>query len=374
VIAAPVNAYLLVLLVAAARERRRRPPIAGTRTAFVIAVPARDEEASIAGTLASLRAVEYPAERMEIIVVADHCADSTAEVAAAAGVTVWTRSDGDEGKGAALAWAFERVLARRPGAEAVVVVDADCTVAPNLLAAVDGRLRAGARAVQVAYRVGNPHASPVAALRWASFALVNELRPLGKAALGLSSGLFGTGMAFTSDLLVRHPWIARSLAEDQEQHLALVAAGERVVFAPETSVVSAMPTSLRRSSSQQLRWDAGRAALVRAWTPRLLAAAARHGDVVRLHAALEPLVPPQSVLLALNAAGLVSARTRRLAFANLLAQAAFVVGGLVVMRAPAPVWRALAFTPVFAAHKLGLLARLAVGRGPTRWQRTEREA
>jgi 1,2-diacylglycerol 3-beta-glucosyltransferase len=374
VIAASLNAYLLVLLAAASRERRRRPPLAGTGTAFVIAVPARDEEASIAATLASLRAVEYPAERMEIVVVADHCVDRTAELAAAAGVTVWTRSDGDEGKGAALAWAFERILARRPRAEAVVVVDADCVVAPNLLAAVDGRLRDGARAVQVAYRVGNPDASAVAALRWASFALVNDLRPLGKAALGLSSGLFGTGMAFRSDLLVRHPWTARSLVEDQEQHLALVAAGERVVFAPETSVVSAMPTSLRRSSSQQLRWDAGRAALIRAWTPRLLAGAARHRDVVRLHAALEPLVPPQSLLLALNAAGLLSARARRRALANLLAQGAFVVGGLAVMRAPAPVWRALAFAPLLAAHKLGLLVRLGLGHGPTSWQRTEREA
>lgn len=373
-IAAPVNAYLLVLLAAAARARRRPPPPAGARTAFAIVVPARDEEASIAGTLASLRAVEYPAERLEIVVVADHCSDRTAEVAAAAGVTVWTRNDGDEGKGAALAWAFGRVLADRPRAGAIVVVDADCAVAPNLLAAIDGRLAAGARAVQVAYRVGNPEASPVAALRWASFALVNELRPLGKTALGLSSGLFGTGMAFRSDLLARLPWTARSLVEDQEQHLALVAAGERVVFAPETGVVSPMPTTLRRSSSQQLRWDAGRAALIRAWTPRLLIAAARHRDAVRLHAALEPLVPPQSVLLAVNAAGLLSARLRRAALVNLLAQAGFVVGGLAVMRAPAPVWRALAFTPVFAAHKAALLARLAVGRGPASWQRTEREA
>jgi hypothetical protein len=292
---------------------------------------------------------------------------------------VWTRTGGEEGKGAALAWAFERLLRTRPGAEAVVIVDADCTVAPNLLAAIDGRLRAGARAVQVAYRVGNPEASPIAALRHASFTLVNEVRPLGKATLGLSAGLLGTGMAFTRDLVARHGWTARSLVEDQEQHLALVAAGERVIFAPETAVTSAMPTSLGRSRSQQLRWDAGRAALIRTWTGRLLAAGARRRDTAQVHAALEPLVPPQSLLLALNAAGcLLTARSgprlRRLAVANLGAQAGFVVGGLAITRAPAPVWRALALAPALAVWKLGLLTRLWLGRGPTSWVRTEREA
>ena len=372
-IAVPYNAYLLVLLAAAARGRRRPVPAAGTGTTFAIVVPARDEEAAIARTLASLRAVDYPPDRMEIIVVADHCTDGTAAVAADAGATVWTRAGGDEGKGAALAWAFARLLEHRPAAEAVVVVDADCTVAPNLLSAIDGRLRDGARAVQVAYRVGNAEASPVAALRFASFTLVNEVRPLGKATFGLSAGLFGTGMAFGRDLVARHGWVARSLVEDQEQHLALVAAGERVVFAPETCVVSAMPTSLGRASSQQLRWDAGRTALIRTWTPRLLATGARQRDAVRLHAAVETLVPPQSLLLVLNGAGLAMRRGRRLAVVNLLAQTVFLVGGLAVMRAPAPVWRALAFAPVHAAHKLAALARLAVGHGPTRWVRTERE-
>jgi hypothetical protein len=375
VIATPFNAYLLVVLAAAVWGRRRRPPAAGTTTTFAIVVPARDEERSIAASVASLLAVDYPADRREVIVVADHCTDATAAVAARAGATVWTRSGGDEGKGAALAWAFARVLEGRAGAgiEAVVVVDADCAVAPNLLAALDGRVRDGARAVQVAYRVGNADASRVAALRYASFALINEVRPLAKSTLGLSAGLFGTGMAFTRDVVARRGWTARSLVEDQEQHLALVAAGERVVFAPETCVVSAMPTSLGRAGSQQLRWDAGRAALIRRWTPRLLADAARERDGVRLHAALEPLVPPQSLLLALNAAGLVTARGRRLAVANLAAQAVFVAGGLAIVRAPAPVWRALAFAPVFAAHKLAALVRLAAGRGPSGWVRTERE-
>jgi hypothetical protein len=372
----PFNAYLLALLGAAAHGRRRAPGTgAGARLRFAVLIPARDEEASIAATVESLRRLEYPAERVQIVVVADKCTDRTAAVAKAAGASVWERSRGEDGKGAALAWALARV---EPVVDAVVIVDADCAAAPNLLAAIEERLRDGAAAVQVAYSVANPDASPVAALRHASFALVNSVRPLGKTTLGLSAGLFGTGMAFTRELLARRPWTALSLAEDQEHHLALVAGGERVVFAAETCVMSAMPTSLRRSRTQQLRWDAGRVALIRTWTPRLLRAGLRRRDTAQIHAALEPLVPPQSLLLALNAAGCLLAvrarpAVRALAVANAAGQAAFVLGGLAVTRAPASVWRALVFAPALATWKLGLLARLWLGRGPTTWVRTERE-
>lgn len=378
-LAAP-NAYLLVLLAAAARARRtgsaQRAGEACTR--FVVVVPAHDEEESIGRTLESLAALDYPAGLVEVIVLADNCSDATAQLAGGRGATVWERSGGGSGgKGAALAWGLGRITAERPAVDAVAVVDADCLVAPNLLAAFDARIRTGATAVQASYQAANPSASAVSGLRYASLALVNHVRPLGKAALGLSPGLFGTGMAFSSAMLSRLPWTACSLVEDQEYHLELVAAGERVAFAPETCVQSAMPVSLRASRSQQARWDAGRGRLLRSWTPRLLAEGARRRDPARLNAALEPLVPPQSLLLAGNVLGAAAAlrgprRVRRLALANLGAQAVFVGGGLALVRAPAAVWRSLALAPVMAVWKLGLLVRLWTGRGPTRWERTER--
>jgi 1,2-diacylglycerol 3-beta-glucosyltransferase len=378
---APLNAYLLAMLGAAAWGRRRRAPAwtttGGLRLAVV--VPARDEEAGVGETLASLYKLEYPPERVEMIVIADNCSDRTAEVAASAGATVWVRQGAAHGgKGGALAWGLERLANERPEVDAVVLVDADCTVAPNLLSAVEARLCAGASAVQAVYEVSNPDDSFAAGLRYASFSLINNVRPLGKATLGLSSGLFGTGMAFSRALLARRPWTARSLLEDQEYHLELVAAGERVAFASETWVRSAMPTSLRRSSGQQLRWDAGRGRLIRRWTPRLLALGLRRRDPARMHAAFEPLVPPQSLLLAANLAGAAMAlrasrRIRGVAFANLAGQAGFVAGGLALTRAPAGVWRALAFAPAQALWKLGVLGRLWLGRGPTSWVRTSRE-
>jgi 1,2-diacylglycerol 3-beta-glucosyltransferase len=376
---APFNAYLLALLAAAAWGRRTPPPPAYQtgELRFLVIVPAHDEETSVGATLASLEQLDYPPDLAEVVVIADSCSDQTAQVARRAGAVVWERW-GEGGKGGAIAWALARLASERPEVEAVILVDADCTVAPNLLSAIEVRLRTGASVVQVANEVANTGASSAAALRHASFALINVVRPLGKATLGLSAGLFGTGMALSRELLERVPWSARSLLEDQEYHLELVAHGERVAFAPETWVRSAMPTSLRGSRSQQLRWDAGRGRLIRSRVPGLLGAGLRGRNAAQLHAAFEPFVPPQSVLLAANVASAAlalrgSRATRCLGIANLAAQTGFVAGGLALTRAPAPVWRALASAPALALWKLGLLARLCLGRGPGRWVRTPRE-
>jgi cellulose synthase/poly-beta-1,6-N-acetylglucosamine synthase-like glycosyltransferase len=386
-----VHGYLLTLLAAATRGRRFPAPTVEDpgRLRFAVLVPARDEEGSIGATLQSLAAMSYPPAQFEVLVLADNCRDRTAEVAAAAGATVWSRVDPSGGsKGATLAWGLERLWAERPHVAAVVVVDADCRVSTNLLTAIEARLRLGANAVQVAYAVANPEASWSSALRFASFALTNTVRPLGKATLGLSSGLFGSGMGFRSDVLRRHPWwplerLRADLAnvgagvEDHEHHLRLVASGERVAFAPEAWVRSPMPTSLRDSESQQLRWDAGRFALIRARTLQLVASGIRARDPVRLHAGLEPLVPPQSVLFAAGAGaaaavGFKRPSTRRLAVLAVASNAVFVTGGLALVRAPARVWQALAVAPLFALWKIRLLLRLWMRRAPAQWVKLER--
>jgi hypothetical protein len=215
--------------------------------------------------------------------------------------------------------------------------------------------------------VANPEASWAAGLRFASLALMNTVRPLGRATLGLSAGLTGTGMAFSTALLRRCPWASSSLVEDREQHLRFVDAGVRVAFAPEAAVRSPAVPTLARAHAQQRRWDGGRWALAREWAPRLL-----RRDAARLDAALELIVPPQSVLLAAGLAGTVPRVTRRRALVALAGQAAFVLGGLAVVRAPVAVWRSLAFAPLLAADKLILLAgqpcsRAAMRRSWSRW-------
>jgi 1,2-diacylglycerol 3-beta-glucosyltransferase len=375
--------YLLGLLVAA--RGAARPGAAngipeGEGLRLTTLIPAHDEEPGIEATLAALARCEYPAERRRTIVIADNCNDRTAERARAAGAEVWERCDPSKrGKGHALIWAFERLDAEDPAGEGIVVLDADCVPSANLLGAIDLRLRSGARALQADYVVGNPGASHAAALRFGAFALMNTVRFQGKQQLGLSCGLVGTGMAFSRDLLRRRPWTTTGLTEDEEYHMRLVLAGERAEFVADASVSSAMPTSLRGSSEQQARWEGGKLQLIRRWAPRLVLAGILRRDPVRVHAGLECLVPPQSLIAAGSAgsalAGLLLGHRRLLALslATIAAQLTFVLAGLRLVRAPANVYRALLTAPALIAAKLVIYARLLGRRGPTSWVRTERE-
>lgn len=371
--------YLLGLLAAAARGSRRQPrtPTGGEPLRLLVLVPAHNEEKIIGASLAAIQALDYQRDRFEVVVIADNCEDGTAEVSRAAGGTVLVRSDPDRhGKGWALAWALECLSDDRRRNDAVVFVDADCEPSPNLLRAIDGRLRAGWEAVQASYVVSNPHEAWSSALRYAAFCLMNWVRPLGKDALGLSCGILGTGFAVTCDALERHPWDAYSLSEDHDYHLGLVAAGVRVGFVPEASVSSAMPTTLRDSRQQNLRWEGGRIELIRRWTPTLLREGLRRRDAALVHAAMEAVVPTQSLLLAGNTAivaigaSMRSSRIFRVATFNLLGQVAYVLGGLALVGAPGVVYRALLMAPLLAAWKLSLHARVAVGRGPKGWVAT----
>jgi len=382
-LSAATSAYLLILLAAAVAAARRTAPSGeplGGRPAFVVLVPAHDEVLNIEAAVAALRAQTYTGSS-EVIVLADNCHDRTAELGAAAGATVWERTEPDErGKGHVLAWALGRLAHERPDIDAVAMVDADCVASPGLLEAAGARLAAGGQAVQASYGVSNPDASTTAAGRYAGFALINHVRPLGKSALGLSCGLLGSGMAFDSSLLREIPWRSFGVTEDGEYHLKLVERGVRVDFAPEASVVSAMPTTTGGAEVQRERWEGGQWRLVRDWAWPLVVAGLRDRDLNRVHAALELLVLPQSLLLAGGvsaAGGAVALRARRTALvatAGVAGQIVFVVGGLVLFGAPARVYRALALAPALAARNARTYARLAARRRPPQWNRTPREA
>lgn len=346
---------------------------------FVMLVPAHNEEAGISATLSSLARIEYAEHCVRTIVIADNCTDGTSAIVRARGVEVWDRECPEaRGKGHGLKWALDRLLAE-PTAQfdAVVMVDADCEVSANLLSEMARGLRQSS-AVQARYVINNSDQSAAAALRAAAFLLMDTVRPLGKDALGLSCGLFGTGMGFRRELLQRHRWNVASLAEDAEYHSTLVLAGERVRFAPEAWVASSMPVSLTAGAEQQARWEGGKVDLLRRWTVPLLGRFVRRGDLGALHAGLEQMVPPQSLLTLGGAAtGLIALTVRSkyvaaLAVLTLMGQAIFTLGGLLLVRAPTHIFRALGLAPVLIVRKAILYRHLVAGRGPTAWVRTKR--
>ncbi len=372
-------AYLDILSIASLLWRRSPTPVS-PRFRFAMLIPAHDEELLLPRLLRSIAEMQYPPTLYDVHVVADNCSDRTAAVAAGAGATVHERSSDQtaRGKGFALRWLLERLRGHTPGYDAYVILDADSVVSQNFLLVMNAHLARGDTVIQSYYGVLNHEESWASALRYAALALYNGLRPRGRDALGLSAGLRGNGMCFTAAVIDRFGWDAFTLAEDAEFHLRLVESGIKVAYAGQATVLAEMPVTLEQSRSQNMRWERGRLQMLRAFVPRLLAQGLRRRDPVRLDAIAEQLVPPLSVLtgaslLAVVVTGLLRARSAwRLALAVALGQTAYVVTGLVLVRASPRSYLTLLTAPLYIAWKVWLYALAALGRHDTQWIRTRR--
>ncbi|MBM3317006.1 MAG: glycosyltransferase [Candidatus Eisenbacteria bacterium] len=264
-------------LAVAALPRRPRPSaLAGeARSSFAIVIPAHDEEQGIGRTLDSCRALDYPAGSFAVHVVADNCADRTAEVARDRGVECFERRDpARAGKGHALGYAFERIdLARH---DAILVLDADCEIDGHALRAADRLLGAGDLALQLNNVASNPDESATSYALALGNHMENEFFYAPKSRWGGLVLLRGTGMVLHRDLLRRLPWRAHSIVEDAQYSLELARRGIRVRFVAEAAVRSPFPAGQAQLRVQRTRWAGGNLKLARRQGPAWIVAGLRH--------------------------------------------------------------------------------------------------
>jgi len=258
VVSLPGTVELFGLSAAALFPARKPPSSAGPwpwRVAVV--VPAHNEALGIASCVESLLAADKGDMQTTVYVIADNCKDNTAELAEQAGATVLRRTNEVErGKGYALHYAFTELEAR--GFDCVLIIDADTTVAPNLITAAAGAMRNGAAGVQVQYLARNADASARTRLQALAIRAFNVIRHRGRQNLGLSTGILGNGFGLRRDTLAVVPYLASSVVEDLEYHLALVRSGHKITFVNDTAVFGELPTGDKGAQTQRSRWEGGR--------------------------------------------------------------------------------------------------------------------
>jgi len=284
------SGYLMLATLLSARGASARAAQPVRRFRFV--VPAHNESAGITQTVASLQAVDYPRDQFDIVVVADNCSDDTAERAGAAGAMVMVRNDTERrGKGYALDHAFGSTS---PDVDAVVVIDADTLVSPNILQVFASLRDAGAQVVQADYAVRNPRANWRTRLMAIALGSFHVVRSRARERLGLSCGLRGNGMCFSTELLREIPHRAYSVVEDVEYGIRLGEAGHRVYYADAAHVYGEMVTTSTAADSQRRRWEEGRKLLVHQHALRLLRKGLSERKKVPFDLAMDLLVPPLS--------------------------------------------------------------------------------
>lgn len=260
-----------------------------------VLVPAHNEEAGLAATLATLTPQLRSQDRL--IVIADNCTDATASIARNAGAIVLERQDlNQRGKGYALDYGLKFLASDPP--DVVIVIDADCQVRTGAIATLTETALTTKRPTQATYLMKKPlQASAKDSVSVFAFKVKNLVRPLGLLRMGLPCLLTGTGMAF--------PWVAlRSinlasshLVEDMKMSVDLTIAGYPPIYCPEARVMGTLPQQRSASRTQRTRWEHGNLQAISAYVPALIRVAIQKRSFAEIVLALELSVPPLSLFV-----------------------------------------------------------------------------
>jgi cellulose synthase/poly-beta-1,6-N-acetylglucosamine synthase-like glycosyltransferase len=377
-LAVPVCVFVLEL--GSALLARPGSLAACARPMLAVLVPAHDEDAGIVATLALVIAQLQAGDR--VLVVADNCSDDTAALARQAGAEVLTRHDDQRrGKGYALDAGVRHLELEAPGM--VIVVDADCLLAPHALDRLARRCAETGRPVQGLYLMRAPAGSSlrtrIAEFAWA---VKNRARALGLARAGLPCQLMGSGMAFPWPLIAGAALASADLVEDLRLGLDFAQAGQAPLFCPEALFTSQFPLNARGLQSQRTRWEHGHLSMLLRDGPRRLLQGLRGRNAGLCALTLDLCVPPLALLVLLSLAscalGLLAWSWTGAAWPWSLGLAAPLLLALAVLAAwlrfgrAILSWRELAYAPVYAFVKLPLYLKFLVRR-QAKWVRSERD-
>ena len=255
--------YTLYGLVFCPRDRKkakRQTPAKPTRR-YAALVCARNEESVVGELVASLRAQDYPAELLDIYVLADNSTDATADVARRAGAIVFERFNPHQvGKGYALNELFNRIRIRRPLSDydAFLVFDADNIVDAHFVSAMDAAFVQGYD-VLTSYRNSKNFGSG-----WISAAysvwFLREARFLNypRMKLHTNCAISGTGFLVSSKIIEENGgWPYHLLTEDIQFSAVCAAKGWHIGYCDDAILYDEQPVTFAQSWRQRMRWAKG---------------------------------------------------------------------------------------------------------------------
>ncbi|WP_366485557.1 glycosyltransferase family 2 protein [Pseudoflavonifractor hominis] len=254
--------YQLVYLVIGLTRRKRcalEQEVRQHRYAAVIC--ARNESNVIADLIQDLKRQNYPAELLDVYVVADNCTDDTAAVSRKAGAVVYERFNKVQvGKGYAMDYLFHRLKAEgRTGYEGFFVFDADNHVDPNFVPAMNRTFDSGKYDALTSYRNSKNFGD-----NWISAGyglwFLREARFLSgpRMALGTNCHVSGTGFLVSARLVEENGgWPFHLLTEDIEFSVNCAIQGKRIGYCEDAVIYDEQPVTFKQSWDQRLRWSKG---------------------------------------------------------------------------------------------------------------------
>ena len=256
-----------------ARARKDVPAVADW-PAVSILVPAHNEEIVMAGTIESLLHLDYPSDKLEVIVIDDSSTDRTRQVVEhimsqdrRLKLVAIPEGLGGRGKSYAL-----NVGLARAAHELVAVFDADNTPEPQSLRCLVAEMVADERLAAAAGKVRTINAATnfltrCIAVEFVSFQWMVQA---GRWRLFRLASLPGTNYVIRREALERAGgWDPTAIADDAELTVRLSQEGYQIKFVPYAVTWEPEPQDWGVWLRQRLRWARGGTYVLRKFLPRL---------------------------------------------------------------------------------------------------------
>ncbi len=228
---------------------------------YAVLVAARNEQAVIGQLIDSIRQQDYPAELVDIYVVADNCDpdDKTAEVARRMGAICYERHDMEHRtKGFALQYLVE-CIRRDVGIDAYegyMIFDADNLLKKDFISRMNDSFDAGEKIVTSYRNTKNFDDNWVSAsygIHWLR-TVRNEHRA--RSLFRLATRIQGTGFLFAWEV-IKDGWNYTSLTEDRAFCADAVAAGYKISYNHDAQFYDEQPVDMKAAWVQRIRWAKG---------------------------------------------------------------------------------------------------------------------
>jgi cellulose synthase/poly-beta-1,6-N-acetylglucosamine synthase-like glycosyltransferase len=350
----------------------------------LILMPCRDEILILPDACATLAQLDYPADKLRVVLIDDGSTDGTGEAleAQARDRRGWEvlRLPGNVGK----AEAMNAALGRFEFGELVYIFDADHRPEPQIIRQAARYFADPNVAATTGFsRILNPVASPSAYYSTVE-SYINQLVTIrGKDRLQLAPALLGSNCGYRRDHLAKCGGFRKdAFSEDSDLTVAFSTAGYRLRFAETAVSYQQVPQSIRGYLKQHIRWGRGLSDVARGHSLEVL----RHrglGLPLRLELLLftagylDRMALIGAVLMTAASylsGGMISFPLGILLFA-LLTPLLQILALFVRERMPLNMWVRLPLIPVFFTFDIFAAALAILGallNRPLGWGRTER--
>ncbi len=261
--------YQLILTLAgffhyrrSAKEKRQADALQFEYPKVTILIPAHNEEKVIRYTLDAMTKLEYPAERLDILVINDGSSDGTAAIvreftARDTRVRLYDVPRGEGGKGKSRAL---NLGLRETDADFIAVYDADNTPHPSAIRYLMAQLLMDPTlgAVLGKFRTINKDRNLLTRFINIETLSFQNMLQAGRWRLFKIATLPGTNLIIRRELLTKlGGWDEDAITEDSELSIRIYMQGYRIKFIPYSVTYEQEPESWRVWIKQRTRWVRG---------------------------------------------------------------------------------------------------------------------